>query len=431
LRTKAFATFSPISVLLIAGYFILGNYIFKYSLDVPLLDEWDVWWTWQPGNIWSWIFERHNEHRIVFTRLEFLLVNYFARGNEIYLIALNYFIFGLLVLVFRKVIKRFDPTKYGSEIFLLFLFCNLPYENHLWGFQSQFHFALLFFWTALMFLFEGKQRWASLAAGILFLVASAFSFSFGVASALVAALAFAGFKVERLLSRGAYRRREISQLVVVVGFILFGLLAWGRGFHQLAGHPAVSYPWRPEFWRFFLRMISFAFGNGKIDSVLGRWSSLLWGGIFFTLTLASWSYVLVKKRLVDTPTRWLAVAAVGGVLAAAVSVAAGRAGFELSFAKSSRYTELTLMLVPLCATGLVLSFRKSLFLFFILLVPFAHKFDATPFRDYYALRLNGQRCLKKFVRFGGNGYCPDLYPVPLAEKLESVQNYSPSFLEGW
>ena len=148
--------------------------IYRLAADIPFEDEWDYLSTLENCNFSS-IFEVSVEHRIVFTKLLFLLSYWFDSLNIRHLIICNWFIY--LFLVFSVIVLFYKKLKITPCYPLLFLpfFADIAYDNFLRSGQSQFHFLLLFGTWALYFGFRSEKSYRDMIIFWLFLFLSIFS----------------------------------------------------------------------------------------------------------------------------------------------------------------------------------------------------------------------------------------------------------------
>jgi hypothetical protein len=406
---------------LFLAYLYNGYHAFRGSVDLPFLDEWDCWWTWEPGKVFDWIFLRHNEHRIVFTKLEFLLVNFLAGGNEIFLNAINYLLFGALLAVLCDRLVFITKNRWPLW-FVLFLLSSLPYENHVWGFQSQIHFSLIFFFLAVPFLFRAGRK--SQSIGVTLLIASIYSFGAGIALSFSVLLVYAGYRF--------FRRDDFLFCLLLFAVGLGFVFLWRIGFESPTGHSLHFYPWNGHFWVFFFTLVGNGFGLAKPVGIY-------WGAFWLSVCIFCWFISGLKYARQNCPEWWAGAASVVGIIAALAAITSGRADFDISVAKSSRYTEISLMLIPLTAAGLSLVLGERLekqswwlagFVFYLLLViVFARKFSANPYIDEWKRRAEGQKCVKSFYDGTGNGFCKQIYPGSLSDKLRRLELDHPSFID--
>ncbi len=126
----------------------------------------------------------------------------------------------------------------------------------------------------------------------------------------------------------------------------------------------------------------------------------------------------------------------GKVLGAVLAlVAAGRAAFGAAQAKSSRYAEFGMVLVPLSAVSWGRLLRRDrrvrdAFLAALWAALFAAFLNNWRFRDYrveHAGRLKGVECVRAYYLKGGDGLCPVIYPAPLGARLEAARKLDAAF----
>jgi hypothetical protein len=94
------------------------------------------------------LFYQHNQHRIVFTRLLFLIDNYLFTGSFKFLLIANIFLILITVLIFIYIQRSLIINKFSRFIIacltISFMFSWMQSENITWPFQSQFFAAFLF-----------------------------------------------------------------------------------------------------------------------------------------------------------------------------------------------------------------------------------------------------------------------------------------------
>ncbi|OZI20935.1 hypothetical protein CAL26_26125 [Bordetella genomosp. 9] len=155
--------------------------IHHHGSPVPYWDQWDgeaatLYGPYVKGDLsWAMLFEPHNEHRILTTRL-FALGLFIVNGswNPLLQMVLNaVVIVGVLVLLLSYLNQALSQwQRWALLIFCLVLFC-IPYawENTLAGFQTQYYFNLLFSFIALWLLVGSpsfsKAWWIGLGFAIL------------------------------------------------------------------------------------------------------------------------------------------------------------------------------------------------------------------------------------------------------------------------
>ena len=125
---------------IISAYIVITTYS-----PVPHWDEWSLFDHLADGNGWSlpWLWAQHNEHRILTTRLLFLLDVELFHGTQIFLLASIFLTqllqVSLLSWSLHKLggIRR-SAWRVGTGLIAYCILCPTQYENLVWGFQVQF-----------------------------------------------------------------------------------------------------------------------------------------------------------------------------------------------------------------------------------------------------------------------------------------------------
>ncbi len=395
-----------------------------YVLDVPIADEWDVWYDWNTQGFWRWLYARHNEHIVVPTRLHM----YFTAalfGAHPRLLALSSFsIYGILLWACYRLFRWSNPERPTALIsaFLVFLLSTLNVSNHLSGFHSQFHFVLLFLILAIPPFFERRLGPRGAVWVTFLLTATVLSFSTGVGQALVLVSI-------SVFYRWTERKHDARSFQWAMGvFMAVALVAaiWLIGHVQPPGHPHPALPFSTEFTRFFLNLVSFGFG---IEAIKNIW------GVVILLVLLVPVVVLVRRREMDNRS-WGLIAGVLAIFAAVATVSMGRGPFGTGAAKSARYGEISLILIPLavCLWGRVfeIASRWGNAVFIVswgaLFALFANNWSIEPYRAYRQDQVLGINCLKDNITQGTRHDCPTVFPLPLGRNLDRLTAARAAFL---
>jgi len=315
-------------------------------------------------------------------------------------------IFGTLLLA----ILHFKNRIIGNDnfrtfpAFLIFLLSPIAVENHSWAFQSQIHLVLLFFVLMLVYM-SGKLLSAGETVKFLLVsILAIYSFAAGVILALVC-LFFRNLQILSLIASDNSGRRKWLQNAAACTFIIGGVVAlWFSGNEKPAYIPQRIWPDDPVFWDYFLNMLSFGFG---VDS------QGLISGVFFLLLsiLPLFLFCIDRKKRLD-PAVLSISAAIVAVLTALLAITFGRADF--GYAKTSRYVEITFMLVPFTAMAWWLllkdSAAKHLFItFFWTACFFCYLDNWTP--SQYIEAYNADKatldCVTNYYRLGGDVECQE------------------------
>jgi hypothetical protein len=418
-------------------YFVHFIILQGHAVNVPVGDEWDALDSQQlpAGLSLRWLYEQHNEHRIATTKLLIWALFHLNRWNLITHQTINFLIYGLLLFVVvrfaEKTVPQLDTWIVLS--FMLFLLSPLNYENHSWGFQSTFHFSLLFFFSSVYFLYQEKQKWADLLLGSAMSILAIYSVSNGLIASVASLSIFSLFKFSRFIfaANAVERRRELRQVLMVVGIVGAALVLWFADYHQVQRHPSHVLPYRRSFWLYFSSVTGLGFG---LDA-----TSFLPGFFCLLLMIIPIGYEVWRKRGRLTSSSWAVYAAVAGTLATLGAITIGRANFGIEQSKSSRYSEIAMMLIPLSvlAWSILLEhkarLRRATLIFLWSFCFFTFLNNWSWFSKYEAQskeRMRGLSCIEKYYESGGEADCPTLYPWgPITKKLENARSLNISFYQ--
>jgi hypothetical protein len=402
----------------------------KYLVNIPYWDEWGVLDTpgaLQDGGSISWIFALHNEHRIATTKILICLLYKLDGWNLIVHQKLNYFLYGvLLLLIILFACKIIPHLRIWITIsFLIFLLSPINSENHIMGFQSQMHFSLFFFLTSVYFLYSDPQTWARSILGSLMAMLSIYSLSSGVVSCIIVLMIFSIFKIRRWYMKTD--NRELQQLIAVTLLIGGAIVYWFMDFHSNAAHPIFALPHEKIFWAYYANLIGHSFGIDLRTFVPN----------FFCLLIVITPIILnLRKKRLDIPSSsWAVYTVILGTLAALASISIGRGNWGAGNSKTSRYTEIGMLLIPFSvfAWSIYLENQPKVKTYVISLLwvfCFLSFYNNWSTQDYYwsaVHRGNGIRCVRDYYMQGGDANCPTLYPVSLADNLERAKKLNLSF----
>lgn len=424
-----------LALLIVFGLYLAHLIILQgYGVNVPFWDEWEALTPKQlpSGLTLKWLFLQHNEHRIATTKLLTWLLYRLNGWNLITHQTINFLIYGLLLFMLvwfaRRYVRQIDSWIILG--FLPFLLSPINWENHFWGFQVQFHFSLLFFLAAIYFLYDEKQRWADMLLGSGMAILAIYSFSSGLVSGFVNLLIFALFKSLRSYSASdaRERRRERQQLLTVIGLVGVAMALWFVDYHTVGYHPPHAMPYTKEFWTYFVSIVGFGFGVDATEFLPNFFCLLI------VLTPIIWDIWRKKGRLPNSS--WAVYAAVAGILAALSVITIGRANFGVEQSKSSRYSEIGMMLIPLSVLtwSIFLQDRKRVRAYLLaclwLLCFITFQNNWTEFSNYESAakqRTRGLLCIESYYAGKGDANCPSLYPESIAKKLDEAQKLNVSF----
>lgn len=414
---------STLIVLLLAA--ARGYLIRVHAVDVPFWDEWDQLSGLSSRLDLSWLWSLHNEHRIVTTRFLIWLLYHFDGWNLITGLWVNYAVYLVIpALIFMIARQDSNGGQWALVPFLIFFFSNAGVENDVWGFQIQWRFFVVFLLLAVLLLFDEKQRWVAILAGVLCLVLSMVSLASGIPAAVALIGVYAGFRVYRMCA-GLPIGRELRGLALP-GLLVAGAVAvWLIGWHKNPGHPPLVLPTHRLFWVHFLSQISLVTGTSSASARLGVGILAALGTI---LGLDAWTH-----RTDPATGTWRRMGIAAACLAALASISMARAAFGAEQAASSRYFEVALLLLPVLVlsghAALAQPWRRWLLalVFTACAFGFSQRWAERPYRSHEERLESGVECLQRNLKEGRSPDCGMLYPAPLDSYIERAKRLDVSF----
>lgn len=142
-------------------------YLFDKAANIPYGDDSALFLTVNEINepisrVLTTLFEQHNEHRILFSRLAMLFVYEVTDNiNFRYVILLGFFNIALLAYTFNLIFKTFETKLYFFLPVVILLFSPIIHTNHLWAITSfEYILAITFSLLTLYFLQpELSRKW--------------------------------------------------------------------------------------------------------------------------------------------------------------------------------------------------------------------------------------------------------------------------------
>jgi hypothetical protein len=403
-----------------------------YAVNVPWWDEWAML---RPDGLatdpsLTWLWQRHNEHRIVLTKLLIWLL-YRADGwNHVTNQVINFFFFGGLltcVIWFARTVTNLAFSTICA--FVIFLLSTANYVNHAWGLQNHVHFALVLLTLSILFLFSDRppsSRETALGASLASL--AIFSSAIGVVGVAMMLPIFL-LHCQRSYGEGWPRWRTLA---IGVTPIAVAIALWLRHYQPPAQESTWATLANENLWRFFLNLVSWGFGVDRQSDTAGVFCLLL--------VLVPMLGHLVRQRLQSPPRTYALLAETLAIFAILASIAKGRLPFGMDQAKASRFAEIANLLVLLaaCWWSLLLKARiRTLVLSALWLFCFACFSNNWGLAGYCWLhdwKVAGIDCARRYYKAGGGeADCPTLYPnaffpgEPFAERLQRAKELNLSF----
>ncbi|MDR3562447.1 MAG: hypothetical protein P4N59_13580 [Negativicutes bacterium] len=331
--------------LLAASTLMIGLYVAVCTVIMVIeswtpLPFWDQWNELISGReiTWSWLVSQHNEHRILFPRLIFIIDRWLAGETNLVDFAANITIqAGLVVLIYSLAqgagLRAWWEKIWAGGLSLTLLFWSGQYENFVWGFQVQFFGVVLAAGGAFASLALSRGKIAGLMPSIILEIVSVYTLSSGIV------VPFLSILLAILLGRS----RLIVAILTIVAFSLLG--CYLIGYHTPAGHsnPLEALHHLESIVTYVFVELGGPIGNtiggvfgGKIIPAAAVAGII--GGMMFSII--GWTMIL--RRHSTPPHQVVFLSLAGFVLAMTILTATGRVGFGPEQALSSRYATPTM-----------------------------------------------------------------------------------------
>ena len=329
---------------------ILVRVIMTNYSNVPYWDEWDSRLIMNPklgdltaGTLW----QQHNEHRIVWSKILFYLDFQFFNGNSapllisgliIVMITFSLFIFYIWGLSSIRKISINDSFTLTAVIGIL-LFSTMQSENFFWAFQSQFFLAILLPLTTLLLGFRYIQT--NNNKFFIFCWVASFSSMGTVASGLLISLCIV---LMNILSR-----LEKRVILTSIGLAVIEFFLYFYRYKTPNSSPVSVAIHHPVFiLKYVVHYLSFpttylVSGNNPAFSFLAAL-------IYLSVVCVSLTRIYIKRDIINNSVLVPAIMGIYVLTTATIS-AGGRYQFGLAQSTASRYT--TMSLVGWCCIAIL------------------------------------------------------------------------------
>jgi hypothetical protein len=326
---------------LLAAAYVAASTVFMVADYAPAITFWDQWdeLILDPRQVsLSWLYSQHNEHRILFPRLIFLIDAWLFKADNTFNYFCNLAIPMLLALLVTAVAARelsrlSERIWVGGAVFTLLL-SAMQWENFAWGFQVQFFLVELAAVASFAAIALGEPKPWKAAAAILCETVAVYSLSSGIIVPVI------------VIGLAVWLRRPKAQLIVLTVAAIALAASYLHGYATPDGH---SDP-----WQFHHRLgaiaayVAASIGNpfGRLVKPSGWMAQLPWaqagGGVGICL-LGLAAAMLLRRRpsIRGDQAIFLATAAYG--VGTALLMALGRVGFGQEYALSARYSSPALL----------------------------------------------------------------------------------------
>jgi len=327
-----------IFLLLLTPVFFGISIVLKYGVNVPYWDEFDSLvslFSEERGISLKTLFSQHNEHRIFFPRIVFIIIGRLSQMNMKAYMFVSQMLVALTYLALCTIINNIGKGKIKYLMMLLvgfLLYSPIQYENQLWGFQLAFYMVNVFAVFSIYFMNKsintGEKDLRFLILSILCAIISSFSSIHGLLVWIAVDFVYALHFKKKLLKS---IRFKIWNLFAVSSWIIYFL-----DYHKPEYHPSLFSALENP-----IRFILYVIGMVGHPLFSDGYASMLYGLLTIIVCLSILSIFIKYNDKSD----FMSVSLIVFGSLVAVSIAVGRSDFGVEQALSSRYTTFSLNIV--------------------------------------------------------------------------------------
>ena len=318
-------------------------FVARYGVDMPNQDQWEfipLLQKFYQGNITFYgLWQQHNEHRIFFPRIVFLVLARLTHWNIRYELAANMVVaFGTFMVIACQVRKTAVAIAgryliWTIPVISLIAFSLAQHENWLWGWELQIFMNLLAVVAGIVLLTGGPFRWSRLAFSMLLGIVATYSFSNG-------AVYWPLGLVLLLFAGPEGRKPKVAACLVWTAVGALTMASYLYHWHTNPAHPSLLYIFRhpldyTEYVLLFLGAPCRAFGGKAL---------CISAGIIGLLLAIVGPVGLARRRKVEWYVLWPYIGLTLYAVATAAITGLARAGFGSDQALSSRYITVSSLL---------------------------------------------------------------------------------------
>ncbi len=398
-----------------------------YGVDIPFYDEWYH----LPVNFsLDWLFRPDNEHRMVPTKILIWALYKLNGWNMMTQVFINLALFALMLVLIDKFIEATNSQfpRWVTPWFLIFMLIPSNAESHYWAIMTASHLWLILLILAVFCLFDQSQVWPRLLLGALLVASMIYNHAGGLVSAVVLLGSFFLFKIMRMVQVPSSFKREAAQFLFLFFLNVLAIAWWVAHYQRPAKHPPFVWPSDLLFWGHYVNLISWGFGAGS--------RSLLLGWICLMAVVAPLYSFPSRANSLNRTQLWRSGVLTLAILGALMSISLSRALKGFGQAKSDRYLEFVMMLMPLAASHWMVLFEKRkvlgygavLVIWLFCFSNFSNKWTGEKkYRGERARRIRTWHAAEKYYFGNPARYRPLVFFQPRASQLETAKRLNLSF----
>lgn len=214
-------------IILLAGSIaVIGQALLvkQYGVNVPFWDEWSdnptILAQFKDQNLnWTMLFQPHNEHRIVTTRIA-LIASFFMLGewNTQANMFVSSILIGVITIIWSYTLVKLQFPKWIAVVSAALLISPAQYQNIAWGFQTSFYFTVLSIVAGISIITCAKRvSYLVLLSSILCCVIANFSLASGIlAWPIIAGCLFCKVILEEKLSLKTIIKKYWAEAIIFI-----------------------------------------------------------------------------------------------------------------------------------------------------------------------------------------------------------------------
>lgn len=324
---------------------VLGVLILKYSVNVPIQDQWQISDIFEKFNqrILSFndLIAQHNESRKFFPRLIFLALAFITKWNIKYEMLVT-FLLACIVSINIYLLNKL--TIGGSHIkgliiaFIsnIFIFSTVQYENWLWGIQIVVFIPIACITSCILIAYSRLNNQTKIFICMVLSTISTFSYANGL---LAWVIVFPVLALVQLKFWSDIRKNITLYLPFwIIGFIA-NVTFYFHDYQKPLSHPnpleSIQYPY--QIFQYFLAFLGSSLGVNSSIQPLNN--SIIFGVVIIIIFIGLFSYIIWHIKDYELRSKTISWIMLGSyTVISALVTSFGRVTFGVEQALSSRYT---------------------------------------------------------------------------------------------
>ena len=324
---------------------VLGVLILKYSVNVPIQDQWQISDIFEKFNQRTLSFNdliaQHNESRKFFPRLIFLALGFITKWNIRYEMLVTFLlacIVSINIYLLNKLTIGGSRIKGLTIAFIsnIFIFSAVQYENWLWGIQIVIFIPIVCITSCILIAYSRLNNRTKILICMVLSTISTFSYANGLLAWVIVLPVLA---LVQLKFWSDIRKNIILYLLFwIIGFIA-NVTFYFHDYQKPLSHPnpleSIQYPY--QIFQYFLVFLGGSLGVNSSIQALNN--SIIFGLVIIIIFIGFCSYIIWHIKDYELRYKTISWIMLGSyTVISALVTSFGRVTFGVEQALSSRYT---------------------------------------------------------------------------------------------